>query len=220
MTLGEERKVQDTSSPVTALVQSALQEGPAMGIIRSLRVSFMPQKLPKFTSGRTVGNVESSILGRCKGAEEEVGCKSVPLSNNPPSKCGLIPHSAGHNLIWVPALYLTISQLVQVSRTSPFWRLNNPFKGNLCTLCPQRRSWQCLAQRLLCEGEFGPWSCFWIRMLDIRRQLSMVPLCSEHVMALLRRAELKAIKLPRPSGIHESYLVPPSNPSQQDPKGL
>lgn len=197
-----------------------------MGINRSIPVSFMPQKIPKFTSGRTVGNGENSVLGRCRGAEEEVGGNSAPLSINPPAKSCPFPHSAGHNLIWILALYLTISQLLQVSRTSPFWHLNNPFKGNLCTPCPQWRSWKSLAQRLLCEAEFGPWSCFWIRMLDIMRQLSMVTLCSEHVRALLRRAELKAIKLPHPTGIHEIHLVLsschqiPANRTQRDSKSF
>lgn len=155
------------------------------------------------------------MLGRWRRVEEKVGYKSLPLSINPPTKSGSFLRSAGHNLIWVPALYLTISQLLQVSRTSPFWCLNNPFKGNLCTPCPQCRWW--LVQRLLCEAEFGPWFCFWIRMLDIRRQLSMATLCSEHVKALLRRTELQAIKLSHPTGSMKFTLFPhPANRTQRD----
>lgn len=166
-----------------------------------------------------MGNV-ISMVGRCRGAEEEVGCKSVSAhqSNH---QIHPFPHSAGHNLIWVPALYPRISQLLQVSRPSPFWRLDNPFRGNLCTLCPQ--GGQPLAQRLLCGAEFGPRSCFWIRMLDIRRQLSMVSLCSEHVKALLMREKsLRPSNSPHPNGIHEIHLVPsschqiPANRTQRD----
>lgn len=68
------------------------------------------QNIPKFTSGRAVGDVEKSMLGRCRRVEEEIGCKSLPLSINPPTKSGSFLCSAGHSLIWVPVLYLTISQ--------------------------------------------------------------------------------------------------------------
>lgn len=90
-----------------------------LGIAGSLWASFMPQKLPKLTARRTVGNGESSALGRGSRAEAEVGCKSMPLPISLPSRSGPLLCPGGHKLLWVPGLYLTLAQLLQFLRTSP-----------------------------------------------------------------------------------------------------
>lgn len=69
------------------------------GTLGSLRASITPRKPPKPLAGRTVGSRESSVLGRCSGAEGEAGRKSVPPPMGLPSRSDPLLCPGGYKLL-------------------------------------------------------------------------------------------------------------------------